>query len=325
MELVLVSLRLHNYRTYKDLDIKFDIWTEFEPKDLERPIDIGKTNILRALKTLLYHDEFPEAAVTYGQSFAFIEGTFSNGSIIRREWRKGGKQRTIITYPDGSTVTKDGVKAAALFVKSIIGINPVVLDTASGEEDFNFIPAGAAVPFLNDRQDTLLRKMSALIGSNQLEEAAIGLAKEIRSLETEKRVKDKEVALKKELREKKVKVLESIKDFDTKMMFLDNKIQDKNSLLELLRRIDKVFNDTSIEKVRSVAHSGEGLLLKVSTKSAQLKELLTAQQNLALANQNIQQAKDSLKDTETELKANQELFEKAKAELIICDGCGRPI
>lgn len=148
----------------------------------------GKTNILRALKTLLHHGDWPAEWIRFGQDSAYIELELLDGTIVKRE-RTKTKQSVTITA-NGKTEVFEGKKDATEFVQKAIGIRKIVLDETSGPEDLNFVDVHDGPYLIGSRADVVQRKVAGLVGANKIDDARARLAKRARQLTTNKTALD---------------------------------------------------------------------------------------------------------------------------------------
>jgi hypothetical protein len=309
-ELVVTRLTLFNYRSWASQTILFDQITPIIPKEGAFPNQIGKTNILRALKTILYHDEFPDTAIRYGENEAYIEVELGNKYVIKREW-KNKKQFVYITSPEGKTDGYTSVKAAAKPVRDIIGIYKVALDSFSDPEDFNFLPVRSKLLFLDDRQDILLKRLSSVFGMNVLEEVTIGIGKDIRAKEDQVRAKQRDLEIiSKKIVAKENIVLNIAKELK-KLRLIEETNKSVEAKLQKLQDIKKHNSanyskfkvDFDLEKYKSKV-SCLTKLISFKENSEQLNSLYS---NIHISKQKLQKLE---KDKQTILKS-------------VCKYCGK--
>jgi DNA repair exonuclease SbcCD ATPase subunit len=265
------KLILKNFRSFKDCEISFNLINYIVPLDLDQPVDIGKTHIIRALKIILHHEPFTKQNVFYGEKEASITIELCSGHFIKREI-KNSKNFTAIKYPgENEWVIYDGMKDVSTLVKSIIGINKVSFDDSFSNLDLNFIPAGSKPTLLEERSDICLRKISSILGGQKVEDAytklssdKLKLAKEINTLKAKIDLTSKDleeeankVSLVKELlnylTSLKQQILSKKSRLDT-LVYYNQKLKtllsfDYNQTKFLLEDLEKTFHSFYEEKL----------------------------------------------------------------------------
>lgn len=162
-------IRLHNYKSHADTEIKLTDVDSFVGTS-----DHGKTNILKAMKMVCQHQDFPVDYIKEGTTTSWVEIETESGNSVRRI-RKPDSQSTIIKE-SGKIIELDGMKGAEPYVRRVLGFNKVTLDENTGPEDLNFI--NASDKSLNCNPETTLRKISGILGTNKIEDARSRLGKE---------------------------------------------------------------------------------------------------------------------------------------------------
>jgi len=174
----LSKLRLINFRSHADTEIIFDRVTYFQPTRSGNPNDIGKSNIEKALRIVLMHENFPQKYLRWGTKEGSIELELTNGILIIRKW-ESNKHYTIIRRPGEAELVFTGKQDATSLVRSIIGANKVFISEEKEPIDLNYIPVKAPPMLLGDRSDVVLRKLSSILGSQEIEDAGIRLQREL--------------------------------------------------------------------------------------------------------------------------------------------------
>lgn len=96
------SIRLINFKTYVDETISFSKFTNA----ITGETDNGKTNILRAMKWVLWNQPSGDGMIRLGENSAMVIIEFIDGLMITRERSIGGSvNRYIIRYPDRTQTT----------------------------------------------------------------------------------------------------------------------------------------------------------------------------------------------------------------------------
>lgn len=172
------KLRLKNFKSHVDTDINFDQITSITGKN-----DSGKTNILRALKLLLHHGDWPATWIRYGQESASIELELTDGTVITRKRTKASQSVSIRTKD--KIETYEGKKDATEFIAAAVGIKKIVLDETTGPEDLNFVEVHDGPYLLGGRADTVQRKIAGIVGANKIDDARSRILKKVRELESQ--------------------------------------------------------------------------------------------------------------------------------------------
>ena len=174
----LKSLRLKNFKSHSDTSIEFGQITSIIGRNCS-----GKTNILRALKILLHHEDWPVSWIRYGQDTATIELTLTDGTIVTRKRSKSTQSVTI--NKSGKIEVFEGKKEATQYIEKAIGIKKVTLDEVTGPEDLNFVEVNEGPYLIGGRADTVQRKVSGIVGANKIDDARSRILKNVKELETQ--------------------------------------------------------------------------------------------------------------------------------------------
>ena len=275
----LKSLRLENFKSHKDTTIEFGQITSIVGSN-----NAGKTNILRALKLVLHHTDWPASWIRYKQDKACITVEFTNGLIIRRH-RTPKSQSVEIVQPDGTITKFEGKKEATSFIQEATGIKKIVLDEVSGPEDLNFSDVNEGPYLLGGRSDSIQRKVAGILGANSIEDARNRLTKKARKVQSSLDESQKELDSLKP-------TLDVLRSHSTKANDLFNSLNSTyNKWSELTNKLEKINNE--IEHRNSLLKKlNVNVVTKAQKDLATCKDLLTkfegakAQEELAnMANQ----------------------------------------
>lgn len=173
---------LKNFKSHSNSEISFSKITTIVPGNPKFPNSCGKSNILDALKVILYASPFPASWIRHGAKESTVTAFLSNGYIITRS-RTKNKQSTEIKKPTGEIELFEGIRDASAFIQSITGVTKLSL----GEEeiDLNFIGSREAYFLTQDSPSSVRRKLLILLGISSIEEAKTKLTKQKRALSKE--------------------------------------------------------------------------------------------------------------------------------------------
>lgn len=141
--------------------------------------DVGKTNLWRAMRLCAHNLDWPEGAVRDGQNRAAISITDSAGHKAERSWTPSG-QSIKLTDKHGLGKQFDGKKNVGQYLSDHLGFNKVKLDETGGTEDLNFVEVGADSLLFVGNYASIQRRIAAIVGGSQLEDAKNRLSKELR-------------------------------------------------------------------------------------------------------------------------------------------------
>lgn len=176
---MLKSVRLQNFKTYEDATIEFD--TTGQGTCIVGASDRGKTNILRALRVVLYNEDWPISWLRYGTSAGAITVTLADGAQLRRSRSKAGTGIQI-TYPDGRVAEFIGKNDAGAEVQALTGFRKITLDPVSGPEDIHIVDAEETRYLLGRRSDVVKRQVAGIVGANELELVSSQVQAKVRTI-----------------------------------------------------------------------------------------------------------------------------------------------
>ncbi len=172
----LKTLHIKNFKSHKDSIIEFGQITSIIGRN-----DVGKSNVLRALKMLLHHTDWPSSWIRYGEDTASIKLVLQDNTVVER--KRTPKSQTITITKNGVVKDFTGKKDAAQYIESAIGIKKITLDETTGPEDLNFVDVHEGPYLIGGRSDTVQRKIAGIVGANKIDDARARLTKEIKKLE----------------------------------------------------------------------------------------------------------------------------------------------
>lgn len=314
-------LTLVNFMPFADAAIDFDAVCSITGQS-----DHGKTCILRALKLIVNNENFPEDLIRDDQQKAVLELTLSNGAIIRRE-RTRRDQRTVVTKPDGSVIPFTGKQDASPLIQELTGIHKVTLDPVVGPEDAAFVTIYEPFYGINLRPDTLMRRITAILGAGDLEIARIELTREKNQLQ------NKQATATDKLKDSEDVVTKAESEYQAFAKYEDRVNEHKkrvNSLAVLQQQVIEAGRYN--EKLQSVEDKKSNLSAKIK-EIGRLEDSKTALTILVmlvgkLSNDPTPKLKTisaKIKKAET-LSGNCQALERLNQLLVggVCETCGRP-
>lgn len=189
----ITRLKVVNFRSYEEAEIRFGLRTRIEPLYGHDPNDIGKTNLLRALKIVCHHLPFPKRMLRWGCDTGLLEVEAADGTIVQRGWNKGSQYSTI-KRPGQEPISLNGMKDAEGMVRSALRFKKVALSEEREALDLNFMPVNAPPLLIGDTPAAALRKVSGLMGGQTIEDAGIRLKSKAASLNSEASALESELA-----------------------------------------------------------------------------------------------------------------------------------
>ena len=174
-------LTLQNYRSHENTVIEFGIVTGFVGMN-----NHGKTNVFRALRTIVTNGDFRTKDIRRGTKKASIEVEFTDGSKISRT-RTPSSQELIVTLADG-TVRGPYAKVSDMsdLVQEVSGFLPIKFTKADTNEFIQVVPVGAPQNFLvgNANPETVLKRINKLAGGSGIEATKVKLTSSVKQLKS---------------------------------------------------------------------------------------------------------------------------------------------
>lgn len=183
----LKQLTIKNFKSHADSVVNFGDVTSITGKN-----NSGKTNIIRALKVLLHHGDWPASWIRYGQDSASIELVLVDGTKVTRKRTKTAQ--SVIIETAGKIETYEGKKDATEFIEKAVGICKITLDEATGPEDLNFVEVNEGPYLLGGRSDTVQRKVAGIVGANGIDDAKSRILKRHKDLDNQSKTLNNNIA-----------------------------------------------------------------------------------------------------------------------------------
>lgn len=176
---ILNWVRLVDFKSHKDSTITFGPFSILQGTNSS-----GKTSIIKAIRTILFNENFPAKWIRRGRKKAMIGIGLTNGTVLWRIRTPSTQQWKIIPNK-GKKIVVTGKKDVTELIASHTGIQPVVLDDPKNPENLNIVRSRAGLFILGGRSDTVLRKISGIIGDSALEETKRELVNSLRRLDSD--------------------------------------------------------------------------------------------------------------------------------------------
>lgn len=187
---MLKSIRLINYKSHPDTVIEFnDPITWIIGRN-----QAGKSNIIKAMDTLLYMGDFPDKHIKTGCKEASIEATWEDGRTIKRTRTKAGQSITL-TYADGTVKEYGSTSNLKEIVTEFTRFKAVPLDINSTPEKIQISHLNQVMFMMYGiSAEGILRRVAAAISGTGIETAKANLERDLRHYETT--VKEQEAVVK---------------------------------------------------------------------------------------------------------------------------------
>jgi DNA repair exonuclease SbcCD ATPase subunit len=275
----LKSIKLKNFKSHKDTYVEFGNITSIIGSN-----SCGKTNILRALKLVLHHENWPVSWLTYGTKESSIELELTNGNrIIRKRTEKS--QSTIIVEVGKDPVELEGKKDATSYISKITGIAKIELDETTGPEDLNFVNVYDGPYLLGGRSDTIQRKISGIVGANKIDDARNRLNKKYKKLNTRSKEIDNEFDVLKNQVDLRSSWLNTQKNVFSELNNLHNKWDSECKKLQDIENYSNHINNLLLnEYTLNVVNNINNGYVEVKNYFEKFKELTTKLNKLIMIN-----------------------------------------
>ena len=264
----LKSLHVKNFKSHQNSKIEFGQITSIIGRS-----DSGKTNLFRALKLLLHHEDWPAGWIRYGQETASIELELVDGTTITRKRTKTTQSVSISVC--GKIEIYEGKKDATEFIQKALGIKKVTLDESTGPEDLNFVEVHDGPYLIGGRADTVQRKIAGIVGANEIDDARSKLLKKTKELEIQSSFLGAEIArLTPEITNRESR-FKSTQDSLQKAEKLDKHRKDNESKLQILYNFfDHLENLSLLIPTYSVVQNITKLYQEICTLSREVKKVI---------------------------------------------------
>lgn len=307
---MLEYLKLINFTSHKNTTLEFE-----KVNTIVGESESGKTNIWLAMKILLRLENFPDSLIRDGAEFAVIEAKIDDNIInLRRD------KKTLTVTLNGKEYT--GKKNLFETYFQLTKIRDVHLDIKEKPKSLNFIDVDRENP-LEGQAETIKRKLAAVIGSSEIENAKILVARELRSLVSEKETSSAIIdSLEESLKAKKPK-LELLSVLKEKIQHLESEISIKETVLLEKTRLEALISlkEKEIVTLEKTLQTKQKLLEK-KNKLNELEQRSLRIQKLWNDYLLIQEKIAFLEQTLTQLKTSRS---ELLSTLRICNTCGQPL
>lgn len=268
-------LTLKNFRSFEDTTFYFSDVTSVIGDNAA-----GKTNFIRALRTVALHESFPERWISWWAPRSTLELEMEDGTIVRRI-RTKGKETTQIERA-GVIETFDGKRDAKDYVLEATGLSKVVLENPDKPLDLNFVGVHDGLFLVLDPPELLQKRIAAIVGGTEIEEARRRLASKVDAMAKEE----------KRLTEELTPIEAQVSEDERLLGALDLKLAQATALQAtadgstlLLERLRKI--QSSLESLNEPYLDGEKVidlrvkLLEISTHLTYASKVVERRQRLA--------------------------------------------
>ncbi len=269
----LKSLHIKNFKSHADTEIEFGLITSITGRN-----DCGKTNILRALKMLLHHTDWPAGWIKYGEESATITLTLMDGTVIERT--RTIKSQSVKITKNGVIKDFTGKKDAAQWIENAVGIRKVTLDEATGPEDLNFVDVHEGPYLIGGRSDTVQRKVAGIVGANKIDDARTRLIKRSKKLENKLDDLSTEIQHLSPSISRDKGILDSCTDLLHNLDDLDKRRNDNQSQLQNLKNIRDHINQLTTVTTDNVVRDMSVQLEDVKSTRKKLEDVTRSLENL---------------------------------------------
>lgn len=154
--------------------------------------DSNKSGVVRALNICLFNAAFDPNYIHYGKTFSKITLKFEDGRILERERTKS---KNVITFieADGTKSKPYNVSKMEEKIEEFTGFGLVALDGSSKKsENLQIIETGSAHDILlGCSYETILKRLSTLLGTTEFEQVKLSLSKDLYNLNVDLKVAEK--------------------------------------------------------------------------------------------------------------------------------------
>lgn len=260
------SLRLENFKSHKDTLIEFDKINSIIPGDMDYPNSCGKSNILKALKLILFGTDFSDKWIRRKTKEAKVTLTLESGLIVSRS-RTKSSQEVRIDYPNGTFKEFKGIKEAVPFIEAATNFRKISIDESTGSEYFNFVWAKDPYFLIDDSAEVIQRKILSFLGISSVESAKVALQRQKR--EQSKLVELLEANLEGFVNSSKL-LSRDFSSIEKRFNILDNLFNQLSNAEDAKKKVNDFNNKIhSVSKYRNVLD-----LEKLTTKVTKIETLL---------------------------------------------------
>jgi exonuclease SbcC len=247
-------LTLQNYRSHENTTIEFGTITGLVGMN-----NHGKTNVFRALRTIVTNGDFRPKDIRRGTKKASIEVEFTNGSKISRT-RTPSSQELIVTLADG-TVRGPYAKVSDMsdLVQEVSGFFPIKFTKADTNEFIQVVPVGAPQNFLvgNANAETVLKRINKLAGGSGIEATKVKLTNTVKQVKSNLQVNEAQLLQAEQELDKYTKIpLETVNSLFTKASEVQVNIDTHSTKLTKIKDTQKAYdtvNVSQLTKLKSIS------------------------------------------------------------------------
>ena len=326
--MILKTLTLENFQAHLNTTIEFNPTRNV----FVGTNDANKSGIVRALGICLFNDTFALDYIHYDKKTSKLILTFDDGRAIER-LRTKSKNQLVFVQPDGTRSQPFSVSGMEDEIAKFCGFYKVSLDGSKKLDNLQITETGTAHDLLlGCSYETVLKKLSNLLGTASFEQVKIELSKESNALAPELKTEEKTIEKygnkleylgSTQVSETMEKIVEEIDNFKAQVKQINEKgekLAELGSLLEKTLKLQKIvrlledFTEKYSESLKS-AFGVEAVLVERKAKMENLRSALSRTIEL-------QDEKYELEKEQEKLKKELDGFKCATCgKLVVCDGC----
>lgn len=333
---MILRLELENFMSHESSRLDLGAVNLIIPGNRNMPNDVGKTNIVRALRTVLYNDPFPERYVRHGKSVSSISVWLDSGVIVCRKREKSTQK--LLVMKDGKLEEYPNKSQVDDYIQDLTGFRK--MDRDSRVYLPNLFLSTDPYTFVSCQPKTLYSRVCSRVLGGRVPAALKIVRSSIKSTkaqldELKSRVQEGSELLRKieEAKELILSAREKIREVEERKGFL---LSRRQYLLALVkgRRLASLIEDTNscIERVVDIEKALTVLPIRAS-KSRLLASLNSIEvacnsaENLRTRVSNLEKVSklSDLRQKMVEVSLDLETRKSTNpSQLEYCEECGRP-
>lgn len=308
---MLKTLHLTNFQAHVDSKIEFNEGMNV----FVGTNDANKSGVVRALNICLFNETFPPDYIHYGKKEAKIVLEFTDGKAVERV-RTKSKNKLRLREADGTWSKEFSVSKVEEKLAEFTGFKEVCLDGSSKTENLQIINTGNEHDLMfGCSPETVLKKLSTLFGTTEIEQVKIDLSKELSSLNSEKKRQEVNLTKYKDrfeyLDTEEVESLVSeaykvIDNFEEKSEQFKNRVKRLNDFKRLMKSLEAYSKQ--LENLEQVTNKAEKDLSKhksifeeYQSKSEAMEDLKDMIEDINLRNEELDRVTLKLEEDKKEL------------------------
>lgn len=244
--MVLKTLHLTNFQAHVNSKIEFNEGMNV----FVGTNDANKSGVVRALGICLFNESFNVDYIHYGKKESIILLEFSDGRAVERV-RTKSKNKLRFRDEKGNWSKDHSVSKIGEKLADFTGFKEVCLDGSTKTENLQLITTGNEHDLMfGCSPETVLKKLSTLFGTTEIEQVKIELSKELTSLNADKKSAESNLKTYQERfeyinSESVASVVESayetIDNYESKINEANEKANKLENLLSLIKKVKFLY------------------------------------------------------------------------------------